>query len=285
MGLRVSFVDNIGQNLLATFAEHVPRSGDLRFAAAFVSASGLSLIQPYLERCLSAGGRAEFLVGLDFLTTEPDALRSLSAMTEAGHPVSCYCYSDPFGFSASVYHPKLYVMSRPERVTAVVGSSNLTRGGLKENVEVNTVISAEPSDETVSEIYAVYNKLKFEQPRVQPDADFLGLYEALHARAAKNTRAVLADPETRRLRRQLEAKAASLRRPAATGDDLFGWQKLVFERLPEGIFRTSDLYSFEREFRCHYPHNRNVRAKIRQILQQLRDLGLVRHVATNMWEK
>lgn len=263
----------------------MPGASDLRFAVAFLSASGLSLIEPCLRRSFIAGGRVEFLVGLDFLTTEPDALRMLNDMTQAGLPITCYCYSDPFTHAAPMYHPKLYLMANSEQITAVVGSSNLTRGGLKDNVEVNTVILADANDETISDVYAVYNKLKFEQPRVQPDGEFVRLYEALHVNARRKTKAALSDVETRQLKRQLATKIESLRRPTPTAADLFGWQRLVFERLPDGAFRPSDLYGFERDFQRYYPDNKNIRPKIRQILQQLRGLGLLRHVATNVWEK
>lgn len=285
MSIQVSFADNVTQKLLATLAGKLPYAEDLKFAVAFVSSSGLSLIEPYLRECLEMRGRAEFLVGLDLLTTEPKALRMLYEMSQAGLPITCFCYSDPSRPAASIYHPKLYLIAAQDEVTIVIGSSNLTKGGLKNNVEINAVVQANRGDEIVSDIYAVYNSLKFQQPRVEPDAEFISLYEALHHRAERRSSETLRDSETKELMQRFNDKIGTLRRPKPTAGDLFGWQNIVFERLPTGTFRTSDIYTFEREFQRFYPENRNIKAKIRQILQQLRDLELIEHPATNQWER
>jgi hypothetical protein len=44
-------------------------------------------------------------------------------------------------------------------------------------------------------------------------------------------------------------------------------------------FRVSDVYSFEEELARLHPANRNVKAKIRQQLQRLRDLGILKPVS------
>jgi len=45
------------------------------------------------------------------------------------------------------------------------------------------------------------------------------------------------------------------------------------------------MYIYENEFQKFYPQNRHIKDKIRQILQQLRDLKLLKHIATDKWEK
>ena len=58
-----------------------------------------------------------------------------------------------------------------------------------------------------------------------------------------------------------------------------GWTTLtlsIVRGLAKKSFLLSDLYDKERMFEVCYPHNRNVRPKIRQQLQILRDLGLIR---------
>lgn len=260
----------------------MPEANELSFAVAFLSRGGLRLIQPHLDKCLAKGGKAEFLVGLDFENTDPEALRLLMEMKREGLPVSCYCFLGQKTL-AGIYHPKLYVVASEAEVTAVVGSSNLTQGGLKGNIEVNAVIEASPSDELISDIYGIYSRLKFQQNRFQPDAEMVALYSELHKENAKRARenAVSLKPSMQRFR----DKVRSLPRPIATEANLFGWQRLVYERLPAGVFRTSDMYAFENDFQQYYPQNQNVRAKIRQILQQLRELRLIEHSATNRWER
>ena len=58
-----------------------------------------------------------------------------------------------------------------------------------------------------------------------------------------------------------------------------GWTTLtlsVVRNLNKKIFDLSDLYERERRFELVYPKNRNIRPKIRQQLQFLRDLGMIR---------
>jgi type II restriction enzyme len=49
----------------------------------------------------------------------------------------------------------------------------------------------------------------------------------------------------------------------------------VIRRLDKAQFSLRELYAFESELRAAHPHNQNVRPKMRQQLQVLRDLGLL----------
>jgi len=58
-----------------------------------------------------------------------------------------------------------------------------------------------------------------------------------------------------------------------------GWTTLTLSAirtLSKRRFTLKDLYDRELQFGMHYPDNKNIRAKIRQQLQVLRDFGLVR---------
>jgi len=57
----------------------------------------------------------------------------------------------------------------------------------------------------------------------------------------------------------------------------------VIQSLGQKEFSTSDAYAFERELEQLHPENRNVRAKIRQQLQELRDRNVLLHIDRNRW--
>ena len=57
----------------------------------------------------------------------------------------------------------------------------------------------------------------------------------------------------------------------------------IVRRLDKMEFTNSDVYAFERELEALHPDNRNIRAKIRQKLQILRDAGLLIHVSSGVW--
>jgi type II restriction enzyme len=57
----------------------------------------------------------------------------------------------------------------------------------------------------------------------------------------------------------------------------------VIQSLGKAEFTTADAYIFERELEQLHPDNRNIKAKIRQQLQELRDRNLLLHVDHNRW--
>lgn len=76
-----------------------------------------------------------------------------------------------------------------------------------------------------------------------------------------------------------------LPKPQIQKGELIGWMRLVYDYLPSGKFGTSEVYKFEDIFREKYPENKNIKAKIRQQLQFLRDIGLIKNPARNTWLK
>ncbi|RLA95059.1 MAG: hypothetical protein DRG83_19020 [Deltaproteobacteria bacterium] len=283
MQMQVEIVDNISRKLVSVLLPAIEQSQEVRIAVAFVSHRGLSMIEPSVKRSLQRGAYIEFLVGLDLSTTEPKALWTLYELSQHEDNIELYCYTE-LGPSV-VYHPKLYITNAKEEVTAVLGSSNLTSGGLKSNLEANVVIRANINEEIISDVYATYNKLKFDPRRVEPDLEFLQLYEQLRERHRRREQSARRDKSSRKLMSEFREKAKTLRRPTPTSRDLVGWLRLVYEHLPEGEFTNQQIYAYEDEFQRYYPNNLNVRAKIRQQLQYLRDMGLVEHVSQARWRK
>lgn len=281
LNMRLKLVDNVTTKLLDELLPVVAQSKECKIAVAFASTGGLSLLKSGFQQCLDRNGRIEFLVGLDLSATDPEALWTLYQMSQINPNVSFYCFNR-LGVGA-MYHPKLYIANLNTTAIIVVGSSNLTEGGLKENVEVNVLIEADVGEEVVSDACSIYNKLKFHPQRVKPDQEFLSLYQEMYFMRRSQERTFSSDSQFRKLKSRFTKKATSLSHPAPTYRDLFGWQRLVFERLPDGLFKPSDIYKFEDELRIYYPENKNIKAKIRQVLQQLRDMGLIKHIGKGIW--
>jgi hypothetical protein len=73
--------------------------------------------------------------------------------------------------------------------------------------------------------------------------------------------------------------------------NLTGWKKAVFieiEALGKQVFKTSDFKHMIPSLKEQYRNNRHIEAKIRQQLQYLRDLGLIKFegngVYTKLWK-
>ncbi|MGQ9584996.1 MAG: hypothetical protein ACUVXG_06300 [Anaerolineae bacterium] len=282
--MNISVADNTSRQreLFSILSRAVESAQEARVATACVSSRGFLLVEPAVKTLLGTGGAIEFLIGLDLSGTDPDALWQIHQLAyQNPGRVSWYCFRDLS--PGVIYHPKLYLTQTPTQFTAIGGASNLTEGGLRRNVEVNLVLQAQPEEEVFSDLWASYNELKFKQPRICPDEEFIRLFEDLHGEVSQTSGVAREDRRVLELRRALREKAVALAPPQPGVSDLHGWQRLVYERLPTGKFQTSDIYKWERDFRKRYPGNQNVRAKIRQVLQQLRDMGLLQHKGHGVW--
>ncbi len=283
--LKINIVDNYSKSLISVLSQGIVQSKDIRIAVAFLSKRGINLIYDSIDFALDQGASFEFLVGLDMQTTEPEALQFLHNLSINNNKLTLYCYAsiEP----SSIYHPKIYLLKNSDntRVISIVGSSNLTEGGLRKNIEANMLIEADINQEIILDSYITYNRLKFHPNRVIPDGEFLNLYSELCSSKKKQRIEFKKNQDRRDLLKSFEEKAKTLQHPKPSLKDLIGWVKLVFEYLPDEEFTTSQLYAHEKEFSNIYPENRNIRAKIRQQLQVLRDMGLIKHIGKSHWVK
>jgi len=281
--MEIQFTDNVTKNLLDVLKPQLSKAKELKFGVAFAKYSGFSLIEENLKGCLKNGGKVDFLLGLDFRITEPKVLRILCNLKNKGLNVRFFCFSDPSTHDMPVYHPKIYLVRGVENVLISIGSSNLTAGGLKDNVEINALIEANIREEIVSDIYGIYNRLKFHGDRFEPNFVYIENYEEVYEIVRKKSIEVLKEKKIKNKIEELKEKEKILPKPESAKTELFGWQKLVYERLPKGIFQAGDMYIYKKEFQQFYPENRHITDKIRQILQQLRDLRLLKHISKNRW--
>lgn len=178
-------------------------------------------------------------------------------------------------------HSKIYLFDNEK---AVVTSGNLTDGGLERNFEYGVFID---------------NKVLIAQ--ICNDFDALANNE--------NTGTVkLSDIETVRNILATIPKAASVKLPSYRIADespeqlsdivefpiesfsktLIGWKLDVFDclnNIPKQHFTLANVYPFENQLKEKHPLNNNVKDKIRQQLQALRDLGLVEFLGDGKYKK
>ncbi len=258
-------------------------STDVRFAVAFVSMPGLKLIMEPLRKCIDSGVSFEILAGLDGRITESRALSYLNELSENNENVNLYCYTDIAGMG--IYHPKLYIFGQGDMFTVVTGSSNLTDGGLRNNVEVNVAVTTSADGEFASDVHEVYTNLKFDDEKFKPDDEYIDMYKELSSIEKAHSSKPIHDKSLGNLQERFREKTESLRKPKPSNRDLAGWLELVYNSLPDGEFNTSDIYKYGKEFNKSYPENKNVDEKIRQQLQILGKMGLIKHVKRGFWKK
>lgn len=110
------------------FAHQLRESAHVRLATAFARESGWNILEPSL---LQSGARLQLLTGLDFAQTEPEVLWKWLRLESERRGAEARLY-----FSATAtFHPKVLIVKTSECTFAVVGSGNLSKGGLVSNVE------------------------------------------------------------------------------------------------------------------------------------------------------
>jgi hypothetical protein len=122
----------LGEFLLNHFAD--PQWMTFRAAIAFVKRSGTQYIREPLRE-FSARSDVRISVGVDLYGTSREGLTELLAATRA-RQVLVYRNNGPFTF-----HPKVYVFKSAQRADVLVGSGNLTGGGLFTNYEASLIVS------------------------------------------------------------------------------------------------------------------------------------------------
>jgi hypothetical protein len=122
----------LGEFLLKHFAD--PHWTLCRAAVAFVRRSGTQHLRQAL-RDFSARAEVRISVGVDLYGTSTEGLRDLVEATREGQ-VFVYRNNGPHTF-----HPKVYLFESAQRADVLVGSGNMTGGGLFTNYEASLAAS------------------------------------------------------------------------------------------------------------------------------------------------
>lgn len=124
-----------------------------RLLVAFVKTSGLIRITNAINVFKENGGHIEAIVGVDNKGTSKQALRMLHSLAD-----EAYVYHDTS--VNRTFHTKLYLLINPgNNATALIGSSNLTAGGLFTNYEVMTKIDIDLDNPDDNELYKEINEI------------------------------------------------------------------------------------------------------------------------------
>lgn len=132
----------LGEYLLAHLADG--QWTEFRAAVAFAKRSGTQHLRDPLSE-FDARAATRLSVGIDLLGTSTEALQDLLGSITNG---SLWVFHNAV---PSTFHPKIYVFKNENRADVVVGSGNLTEGGLFTNYEASLAVTlqlTQPPDAT-----------------------------------------------------------------------------------------------------------------------------------------
>lgn len=217
-------LENRRQPLLAFLRDQAQDAVSVGIAVAFVKSSGWQLLENLATDILVRNGTIQIIFGLDFRTTEPRAIRDIMSMcSENVGQANCLAFSD-FRVAQNdtpAFHPKIYLLEKPQRKLAFsVGSSNLTRGGLRSNVEVNFTAVTHKQAPLATQVSRIFQSLLQEPTAFEPDGEFLQDYEQVYRAVQRRGEQAARDQGVRRAVRTLKRRAGGLRRNTVTQLDL-----------------------------------------------------------------
>jgi HKD family nuclease len=123
------------RQLVTRLQEELLSAKMFRIASAMVSVAGVNEIFRSLERCLDRDGAGRILIGVD-LPSDPHAIEKLRRLAAKYSGNLKLKYFRPL--RSRIFHLKLFIFgSGASSTSAIIGSSNLTGGGLTENHEAN----------------------------------------------------------------------------------------------------------------------------------------------------
>lgn len=134
-------LNNNGTSVLRTLRTELARASEFTFSVAFVSPGAIAMLKQELSE-FSGTGR---IITSDYLSfNSPAAFAELLKLrTKMGFDVRVH--------RDSAFHPKGYIFRQPQLVTAMVGSSNLTKNALVNNHEWNLKVSAAEGSDLASQ--------------------------------------------------------------------------------------------------------------------------------------
>ncbi|HEX8151204.1 MAG TPA: phospholipase D family protein [Pyrinomonadaceae bacterium] len=153
--------NSVGEILKELLADNSKEFHAVKFLMAFVNLSGLSYIRDSIEDFYDDNGTLEFIIGLDNGVTTYEALKYLNARFPRA---SLFLFQDQS--AEIIFHPKVIILEGRETTVCIVGSANLTLGGLHSNFEGAVMLEADNQDdeEHVRSIATLWDTFRHPKP-------------------------------------------------------------------------------------------------------------------------
>lgn len=184
--MSIQLLSNLNYPVGNIINQELRSANNVQIAVAFLKYTGVKVIENSLRQCLDNSGNVEMIAGLDFKTTDPQSIHYFINLKKEYPKVKFYCFGDKGENKTNiVFHPKIYLFEKGRETTGIVGSTNLTRGGLVSNFEVNTIFK-ETKPLYFSQLQAIYNSVKFTDSVFSPDEEYLSGYSDVYRAFLEN---------------------------------------------------------------------------------------------------
>lgn len=179
----------------------------------------------------------------------------------------------------SKLHSKIYLFDDKE---AIITSGNLTNGGLLSNYEYGVYINEE---DIVRQVCKDFDQLLKSKNIGEIKQENIEIVEDILKKIPSQEKSKLPFLDFDSAEYKIDVMNINTTHIASS---LSGWQKDVFicvNTINTQKFVLKEMYSFEESLGMLHPRNNNIREKIRQQLQSLRDIGLIEFLGEGRYRK
>ena len=155
-------------------------------AVAYLNYAGLTTIEKDVEDILKRSGNIHLIHGLEPSVTEPDTVRTLVEMKKQNDSMQYHVLmSQAINLNLEnierLFHPKIYLVNTIQGMSyCVVGSSNLTLGGLQKNIEINALISGKINEPELDQCERAFKKIEGRPDLITPNDEFCSIYDQIY---------------------------------------------------------------------------------------------------------
>ncbi len=176
-------------------------------------------------------------------------------------------------------HSKIYLF---DEKSAVITSGNLTNGGLLKNFEYGVFIDEKS---IVLQITTDFNSLSNNENTGVIKRSDLSTVKKIIDKIPKTPTIKIPNYKIETPEENFDIIETSIENISSS---LTGWKLDVFNclnNISQQNFTLKEVYSYEKSLQKRHPENNKVKDKIRQQLQQLRDIGLVEFLGSGKYRK
>ena len=181
--------------------------------------------------------------------------------------------------NAQRLHAKIYIF---DNIKCVITSANLTSAGLKSNLEYGVFIDEK---EIVNNVVADYQAICKNENN--------GIVEKKHILKIKEILLTLPNFHSEKLSKLEIDNSTEIENTIEIGsrnliNNFSGWKKLVLTlivRLDKDIFTREDLKYYQEFLLQKYPKAKTPLQTLSRVLQELRDLGLIKFLGNGYYQK
>ena len=240
----VQILSNLNYPIGRTINQELEHSLETKISVAFLKQTGVRYIENALQTSLNNGASFEIIAGLDFKTTDPKAMLYFINLSKENKNVHIYCYGDRDENKTDiVFHPKIYLFRNKKETSSIIGSSNMTAGGLESNFEVNSVF-IEEKPVVYLQAESIYNFIKYTDSLFIPNEEYVYKYADVYKAFEKNGDSAKKDKGIQKIIKEIDSDEKELPGTISSINSMI--IDLMKQKMNEGIktVKLNEVYEY-----------------------------------------